>query len=467
MAYAAPRDRIALFMEMRCGKTPVAIRWMRNKLPQGGTILVLGPTEVLDDWIDELRDEGETRILMAAGMKPADRESLVEEIRSYTGSSRIWVLFNYEAIRASQATFLERVPTWDGIIADESTKLRNPKAKTTKLVTKLGARVRYRAILTGLPNPEGPEDYFSQFVFLNGQFMGSDNFWLWRERKFFQPVGFQAWKWAARATTVTEIKTEVAREAFRMTRKRAKIGGALLQNRWMVDPTEEQVKAMKSVMKHFSVGDHQTQWATVRDVWLARIAGGYLPEAGPVDEETGEPTTTYRLISDRKHQALLNRLQMDLRGEPAVVWFRFNRELYDVQRVLQDAGIDARAITGMTPRVDRVKIRTAFKEGKFNVILIQLATGLYGLNLSRASTAIYFSNKYDLEVRAQSQDRIIHGMKTSASHVIDLVCRGSIDEAVSKALRKKWNNQQAFDMALASEWGAQFQRMYGNAKSRQ
>jgi len=460
-AYAKDRDRIALFMEMRCGKTPVAIRWAASKVKPGGVILVLGPVEVLDDWIDELRDEGETRILHAAGMAAPDRLELIETVRTYQGRERLWVLFNYDAIRASKATFLEQVDTWDCVIADESTKLRNPKAKTTKFVTKLGARVPYRAILSGLPNPEGPEDYFSQFVFLNGQFCGWDNYWIWREKTFFQPIGAQAWKWQPRADTITKIKTEVKREAFRMTRKRAKIGGALVENKWVVEPTPEQIKATKSVMKSFEVGGLQTQWATVRDVWLARIAGGYLPEVGPVDEETGEPTTTYRLISHSKHQVIANRLQTDLRGEPVVVWFRFNRELFDVHAILQGAGIASHVITGATPRHRRLEIRTAFKRGEFDVLLVQLQTGTYGLNLSRANTAIYFSNKYDLEIRAQTKDRIIHGTKTNASQIIDVVTRGSLDEAVVKALRKKHLNQKAFETDLAQEWNRVFQTLYG------
>lgn len=459
-AYAAPRDRIALFMEMRCGKTPVAIRWAQTKVPIGGIVLVLGPVEVLDDWVTELADEGETRVINAANLAAKDRLELIDEISVYDGGKRLWVLFNYEALRASRTTFLDGVKRWDAIICDESTKIRNPKAKTTKIVTKLGQRIRYRAILSGLPNPEGPEDYFSQFVFLNGQFCGWDNYWLWREKTFFQPLGGQAWQWMPRADTRTKIKTEVAREAFRMTRKRAKIGGDLLFNRWVVEPTPEQVKATKSIMRNFELDGLSTKWATVRDVWLARVAGGYLPEEGPPDAD-GEPTTVYRQVSDRKHLLLRDRLQSDLRGEPVVVWFRFNRELFDALKVLQDAGIRAAAITGATPRAERLRIRADFKAGKFDVFLIQLATGLYGLNLSRASTAIYFSNRYDLEVRSQSQDRIIHGMKTTASHAIDLVTRGSLDEAVSKALRKKWQNQKSFDMALAAQWVDDFRRMYG------
>lgn len=463
MKYAQNRDRIALFMEMRCGKTPVAIRWACRRVKPGGVVLVVGPGEVLDDWVDELRDEGESRIVHAVGLAAKDREELVRTVRNYTGRERLWVLFNYEAIRASKATFLEYVPekTWDCIIADESTKLRNPKAKTTKILTRLAARVPYRAILSGLPNPEGPEDYFSQFVFLNGTFQGTDNYWVWRDRTFFQPIGGPSWKWQPRADTRVAIKTEVQRESFRMTRKKADIGGDLVQNRWTVEPTPEQIRAIKSVMKSYALDGHETKWATVRDVWLARIAGGYLPEEGPIDEETGEPTTTYRQVSDRKHMVLLDRLQGDLRGEPVVVWFRFNRELFDAYSVLQGAGIRSATITGMTPRPKRLDIRNQFKAGKVDVLLVQLKTGLYGLNLSRASTAIYFSNMYDLEVRAQSQDRIIHGTKKTASHAIDLVTKGTFDEVVSKALREKWTDQKAFDVAMASEWNREFQRLYG------
>jgi hypothetical protein len=462
MAYALERDRIALFMEMRCGKTPVAVRWAKTKVQPGGTILVLGPVEVLDDWIDEIRYEGETRILDATGMDAVSREATIASVRAYRGRERLWVLFNYEAIRASQATFLDRVATWDCVICDESTKIRNPKAQTTKVVTKLAARVPYRAILSGLPAPEGPEDYFSQFVFLNGMFNGYDNFWLWRNKKFKQPSAERsAWLWMPLPETRTEIKTEVHRHAFRMTRKQANIGGDLVFNRWTVLPTEEQVRAIKSVMKGFAIGEAETQWATVRDVWLARLAGGYLPEVGPANLATGAPSWTYRQISDRKHVALLHRLQTDLRGEPVVVWFRFNRELFDVHTVLQDAGIHAEVIAGLTPRHRRIEIRREFRAGKVNVLLVQLKTGLYGLNLSRASTAIFFSNMYDLEVRAQALDRIIHGSKRTASHAIDLVTKGTIDEAVVKALKEKRTNQRAFDAALASEWAKRFQVLYG------
>lgn len=458
--YAKDLDRIALFMEMRCGKTPVAIRWAQEKTANG-VILVLGPVEVLDDWIDELTDAGETRIIHATMLSAKDREDVVTSARTWNSDKRLWVLFNYESIRSSKSTFLERVETWDVVIADESTKIRNPKAKTTKIVNNLGRRVPHRAILSGLPAPESVADYFSQMVFLHGHFQGHDNFWVWRENNFYQPFAGLKWKWEIKVKSLTAIRNEINRLAFRMTRKRAKIGGIKLRNRWVVEPTPEQIKATKSAMKDFDVNGHETMWATVRDVWLARIAGGYLPTPGPVDPETGEPTTVYTRISNKKIELLTDRLQTDLRGEPVVVWFRFNAELNDAYAALQAAGMRVRMITGVTPRMDRVSIRKAFARREFDVLLIQLRTGSYGLNLSVASTTIYFSNMYDLEIRAQTEDRTIHGTKKTPCHYIDIVTRGSIDVTAADALQRKWRSVRIFDSALAAEWAAYFKKEFG------
>jgi SNF2 family DNA or RNA helicase len=64
-------------------------------------------------------------------------------------------------------------------------------------------------------------------------------------------------------------------------------------------------------------------------------------------------------------------------------------------------------------------------------------TGGYGLNLTAASTVVYFSNNYDLEVRQQSEDRAHRiGQKNNVTY-IDIITRQTIDEFIIKALNKK------------------------------
>ena len=66
-------------------------------------------------------------------------------------------------------------------------------------------------------------------------------------------------------------------------------------------------------------------------------------------------------------------------------------------------------------------------------------TGGYGITLTAASTVVYYSNGYDLEKRLQSEDRAHRiGQKNKVTY-IDLVAEGTIDERITKSLRKKIN----------------------------
>jgi len=69
----------------------------------------------------------------------------------------------------------------------------------------------------------------------------------------------------------------------------------------------------------------------------------------------------------------------------------------------------------------------------------QPKTGGYGITLTEASTVVYYSNSYDLEIRLQSEDRAHRIGQKRAVTYIDLVSPDTIDEKILKALRSKIN----------------------------
>ena len=82
----------------------------------------------------------------------------------------------------------------------------------------------------------------------------------------------------------------------------------------------------------------------------------------------------------------------------------------------------------------------------------QPKTGGFGLTLTAATTVIYFSNAYDLEIRLQSEDRPHRiGQKKPVTY-IDLVSTGTIDEKVLTALRSKINISSEVLGEKAREW---------------
>lgn len=438
LAQIKENSRPALFMQMRLGKTPVIIRWAKHQLwahPESegaGRILVVGPLSVLDDWVDELRREGIPRrsIHMLTG-------PMATRLEYAEGGARGWYLINYEGVRILSRDLSDL--DWDAIILDESTHIRNPRAQTTKVLVNQYQQVPLRAILTGDPRPESELDYFEQFRFLLGNFMSYGNYWVFRQ-KMFRQSAFQEYLWMPLPGTRDKIKTFVHNHAVVMTQKQVGIGGRKIYERRVVDQNNKQKKAIKELIKNFSCEYLETNFATVRDVWLARVAGGFSP-----DQENPE------VLSNAKTQELVDLLQGELRREQVVVWFRFNEELEHVVAALRKAAIHAVGVTGATPVPERKAIRNRFARGDYRAICVQVKLGRFGWDLSSASTAIYYSNAYDWESRSQSQERIVHPAKKKPLLYIDLVTRGTLDEEVVRLLREKRVNSSSFMRQLNSQ----------------
>jgi SNF2 family DNA or RNA helicase len=64
-------------------------------------------------------------------------------------------------------------------------------------------------------------------------------------------------------------------------------------------------------------------------------------------------------------------------------------------------------------------------------------TGGYGLTLTAASTVVYYSNNYELEVRLQSEDRCHRIGQYKSVTYIDIVTADTVDEKILTALRGK------------------------------
>jgi len=178
--YSMQTENPALFMEMRLGKTLVAIRRIKLYVPQdpkqGLKVLIIAPNSTLTSWEDELTLEGIGDPVHLAG-KRADR------LAKLVGPGN-WFLINPEGCipikdNTASGVFCELLADhpWDVVLLDESTFIKNPNTKITKFLLNNFRDVPHRWILTGTPNPEGPLDFFSQFKFLNNDETFKGNYW--------------------------------------------------------------------------------------------------------------------------------------------------------------------------------------------------------------------------------------------------------------------------------------------------
>ncbi len=423
------KSTMGLFLEMRLGKTLLAIRWAETR-PRCKKILVACPKPVIPSWQRELEEEGIESVDLTGRSMDERADRLLED------QDKRWFLVNKEGLTErghktrtgrSKAvpSFISRLP-WDACLLDESTFVRSPRALVTQVALGYLSQSPYRGILTGLPNPEGPEDFVTQMMFLRGQtrFMGCGNYWDWRA-EHMQASGYD---WAIKRDALKRLKEEVKQDCVFLTRKQAGIGNQKIREQREVDVPKKILKALRTAEKDFEVGDRLAMNKLQAITWMLQLAGGRYP-----DED---------LHHDAKLRELVYLATTELKGQPIVVWCHYTSEIKACARALEKAGIRTIIAYG---RNDAAAQAHRFHESKkIRAIVAQPACLKMGIDMSRSSTAIYYSNYYDYEIRRQSEDRIEHPKKSEPLLLIDLVARGTIDEDLMMAIRDKKFESESF-----------------------
>ena len=124
----------------------------------------------------------------------------------------------------------------------------------------------------------------------------------------------------------------------------------------------------------------------------------------------------------------------------SIIWANYIYNIKQIIRFLEKKyGKDAVvSIYGDVNVEDRKKaVERIQKDKKTRFLVGNPTTGGFGLTLTACTNVIYFSNNYNLEVRKQSEDRAHRmGQKNSVTY-IDIVARGTLDEAIMKSLVNK------------------------------
>jgi SNF2 family DNA or RNA helicase len=415
--YLQGRNRAALILDMRLGKTILAIQWA-YKLER---VLVVCPFSCLIPWEEELEDAR----LPVKIMQAPEWRKLNPEYQTGMRIPEGWYCTNYESLRV--CPFVTDVP-WDAVILDESVTIKNPQAKISKLCIERFWNVQKKAILTGIPDPEGPLDLVCQYLFLRGRFCGYRNFWEFREA-MFENMGYD---WIPKPGTREVMMEEMAKYSYILKKEDAGLGNERIYEKRYIKMNSKQKALQKQILEEWRTDEGSTKWSVVIHSWMQRIASGFAPES-------------LELISDGKIRELLGMLTGELKKEKVVVFFKFNNEMKEVMMRLKAKNIKVSFIHGMTPRTKRKsRIKSLGKKNGIRILLCQQKCVRFGLNLSAASVGIFFSNVESANDRAQSIERLEHMDKNHSLLYIDLITQGSIDESIVDSLTMKISDSKFF-----------------------
>ena len=440
----------AWFMEMGTGKSKVAIDNMGVLYQQRriNASLIVAPKGVYDNWVKgeipaHLPDDIKRKIIR---WKPSQSKSYAAELEDlimedYDGL-KVFVV-NVEAFsspRGARAAgrFLVQNPD-NMMIVDESTTIKNRKAQRTKNLMTLTKYSRYRRILTGSPVTKSPMDLFSQCNFLDERALGYNSYFAFQSRYAVvqkRVMGARSFQEITGYRRLDELNEKLFEFSTRVLKEECLDLPEKVYIKREVELTDEQAKVYNQMKKlalaQMEGGDLATTESVLTQIMrLQQICCGFFqPDVGKI-----QPLKNNRL------NELMN-ITDELQGK-AIIWASYTHDIQQIADTLRDRfGPDSVALYyGETPQDKRQEIVERFQDvnNPLRFFVGQPRTGGYGITLTAATTVIYYSNSYDLEIRLQSEDRAHRiGQKNTVTY-IDLVSPDTIDEKVLGALRQKIN----------------------------
>ena len=168
------------------------------------------------------------------------------------------------------------------------------------------------------------------------------------------------------------------------------------------------------------------------------VCNGYEPiDHGDTIDENGKVRHNVELrpMAENPKLDMLEEVIDDIGDKQVVVWCSRTKLLYDAEKRMREAGYTTAVYDGKIDKKAREEGYVSFSEGKTQLIFVNQASGAYGLDgLKEADYAVYLCNSYSVEQRAQSENRIYRGEIKRSKYIIDITCKGTCEDRVTRAL---------------------------------
>jgi len=453
-----------LFWVMGTGKTLTAILdlWIRrrNGMEMGGLVITTNRNRA--NWERQVGLYGGGMTAMMAGESDfaeykGERERLARA-PSRGSDRKVYDLVNSQAdvniLNAEALVYIGdflKSRRWPFIIIDESTVIKNHKATRTK--TAMALRTDLKRILTGLPDPNGPLDLYSQLEWLEPMIFGG-NFYRYQDKyaKILQPSGQRTFRMIIGFKNLKEL------DRILETRT-SKVGDDVLGLKpitWI----DHDVPLEGPTLKHYlNLRDELRTWwgngdelkarlAITQLTRLAQVAGGVLQEGNRVEWIEDNPKVL--ALDDILAEVLADKTKK------AVIFTHYQEEIRQLLKRYKK--YQPRAIYGeLTTKVtDKAWMEFQEKGDPGQLMIAQPGSGGVGIDLFAAQTCIYYSRSFDYEDYYQSYKRLHRIGQNGTVRVIHLMARlpktarrsqgvvgdpigkkKSIDETIANALASK------------------------------
>lgn len=403
---------VAMLVEMGCGKTLTAIS-VAGELHNSGEIkklLIVCPLSITSVWKEEFLKfaDFDYELLILKG----SAEKKTELLQKMQGHRLQVAVVNYESVWRLEKEIAKWNP--DLIIADESHKIKTHNIAASKTMHRLGAKAKYRMILTGTVITNKAIDVFSQYKFVDPSVFGN-SFYAFRN-KYFDMVGYGGY-------------TPVLKESMKADCL------DLPPTTDIIRYTELEPKAMniyQSLVKD-SFAELGKSEVTVTNVLtkllrLSQLTGGFLGS---------DEGSVYQQVSKSKLDALEDIIDEAAQSsEKLVVIARFVPEIKAIGKLLEKKHILYSIVSGEIKDREE-QIRKFQNDPKVSIFIGQVATASLGITLTASSTMVFYSMDYSMSNFEQTKARIHRTGQQKNCTYIYLVAKNTVDEKVLNSLQNK------------------------------
>ena len=438
------RDTFAYFMEMGTGKTKVLIDNLSMLYDKGKVdgALIVAPKGVIGTWYNQelpahLPDHIENvTVLWQSNINKKQQKKLDRLFE--TGQDLHILIMNVEAFSTPKGLNFAKqfLVSHKSLMAiDESTTIKNPKAKRTKYILSLSGLTNYRRVMTGSPVTKNPLDLYTQCQFLDIHHLGHDSYYSFRNRYALMKsanisgrsinlvVGYQ---------NLGELSDKLKTFSYRLLKEYCLDLPDKTYIKREIQLTDEQKKLYKQ-MRQEALATLNGKTVTTMTA-LTQLMRLHQITCGHFSADDG----TIQEVKNNRLAELLDVLD-EVEGK-AIIWAHYQHDVKNIFKLIEEKYGPGSVVHyyGKTLPEQRDYAIKNFKDNdKVRFFVGTPQTGGYGITLVQANTVIYYSNGYDLEKRMQSEDRAHRiGQKKKVTYV-DIIAEDTVDNKIVKSLRKK------------------------------
>jgi SNF2 family DNA or RNA helicase len=385
-----------LWAWMGTGKTRIMLELI-NAISELKKILILCPIVIIDTWLEQIKKWGQV-----------PHDIFVRE----PGNGI--VLQNYESVWRGSFGKWATKQKWDLVIADECQNIKNANSKQSRYCAKLTSRKKIA--MSGTPISNGSLDAFGIYKFLDPGIFGQS--YKRFERKYAVVVDKEKYTTIAGYRNQDDFRNCFNFLCLQIESDVLDLPPLSFSTIEVEMPDEARQFYDKFEKDFVAYLDGKAMSAPNILTKLLRLQG---LTSGVVKLDSGE----VKVVHESKAEALQTLLEgLD---EPVIVFGRFRHDLDEVQRICRILDRQYHEISGLRKELANWT----------DVLGVQIQTGRTGIDLTKASVAIFLSTGYDNGDYEQAICRPYRPPQKKPVRIINIHCKRTIDKKIAQILRNK------------------------------